>query len=114
MACFGAAGIIQDIHTLGYFHFLYFHFMTCSWVAVGSSQAVFGLSTRWDLILDLIKMRQRSIFNHTLDCLRPAYTTSVISTYLLYTALKVGIFIKIEVGQIMVIKAVYFKVIAYN
>ena len=62
---------------------------------LGCSQPVFGPSTRWDLIFDLIKMRQRSIFNHTLDCLRPAYTTSVISTYPLYTALKMGIFTKI-------------------
>ena len=42
-------------------------------------------------------MRQRSIFHHTLDCLRPAYTSSVISTYPLYTGLKMGIFTKIEV-----------------
>ena len=67
------------------------------WAALGWSQAVFGLSTRWDLIFDLIKMRQRSIFHHTLDCLRPAYTSSVISTYPLYTGLKMGIFTKIEV-----------------
>ena len=76
-------------------HWLAEIFTASFWAAVGCSQPVFGPSTRWDLIFDLIKMRQRSIFNHTLDCLRPAYTTSVISTYPLYTALKMGIFTKI-------------------